>query len=650
MPPPAPDKPSPSGSGRPQPAQLERGYGRIGLKTRFTLYLTTLIVALMAIVALLVEKRMGETIARQAEKRGLSIARNLAAVCQPSLVTYNYVALTQNAERAKLQEEGIAEVIILDKEGKVAAYSGHGERQGTLLTDPVSVQASLARHELVLPVTIERDDASSTRERGLDISVPVFIENSDEKWGTVRIRLLTEDMHRQIRDTRLTLLVAGLMAVGLGALGAWLMARRITGPVAQLVGGTIQAAAGRLETRIDIRTGDEIEELAQNFNEMVRQVETNQRAVEGLNRNLERRSRELHDLHEVGLRLAAAADAESVLALAVDAALTISGARWVAAVAQVGRCTARWAGSREALALDAQKALEAHLARAASRENPPLPPFVRAIPLEHAQSLLGFLLLGEAPEPSPDGSDLLSILAGQCGARLDNLRLLEGRLESERLSAVGRMISNIVHDFRNPMTAMKGYGGMLAELELPPERCREYAQLIVDEADRLSGMADEIMEFTRGEHTPPRLAPTTVAELAARLERQIAGELRARGLSLRTELEYAGALLADADRLRRALLNVAMNALEAMPRGGTLTLASRLRDGRVEISLRDTGPGIPAELQPRVFEPFFTHGKPRGVGLGMAITRKIVEEHAGDILLESQPGQGSCFTLRLPVP
>jgi signal transduction histidine kinase len=86
-----------------------------------------------------------------------------------------------------------------------------------------------------------------------------------------------------------------------------------------------------------------------------------------------------------------------------------------------------------------------------------------------------------------------------------------------------------------------------------------------------------------------------------------------------------------------------------MPGGGTLTLASRRAEGRVEIIVADTGVGISEELQTRLFEPFFTHGKPKGLGLGLSIARKIVEEHGGEVRLSSRPGEGTEVTVRMPL-
>jgi signal transduction histidine kinase len=105
----------------------------------------------------------------------------------------------------------------------------------------------------------------------------------------------------------------------------------------------------------------------------------------------------------------------------------------------------------------------------------------------------------------------------------------------------------------------------------------------------------------------------------------------------------------DVDRVVRALLNFTANALDAMPEGGTLTLGARRAGASVELLVGDTGVGIPEHLKPRLFEPFFTHGKPRGLGLGMSIARKIVEEHGGEVRLESRPGQGTQVTVGIPV-
>jgi signal transduction histidine kinase len=372
------------------------------------------------------------------------------------------------------------------------------------------------------------------------------------------------------------------------------------------------------------------------------------------NERLERRSRALGSLHQVGLTLGATEDPARVLDSVVEAARSLARAKAVAAVAQTSpRRPPRWAGLIAGpLAPDAWKVIEASLARWRSKGlagGPEgVPEGVRVVPMQRAEALYGWLLLVEAPEPDQDTQDLLSILASQAAAGLATIELLEERVESERLSTIGRMIGTIVHDFRNPMTALKGYAGMLEEFELPRERQREFARLIIEEADRMGLMIEEILEFTRGSPTPLRLTPTTVADLAGKLRRLMEVEFNGRGVAFSTDLAYPGEITVDVDRMTRAIVNIASNALDAMDSGGIFTFASRLADGRLELVFSDTGRGIPAELQERIFEPFFTHGKPRGIGLGMSITRKIVEEHGGEIRVASRPGAGTTFTVRLP--
>ena len=161
----------------------------IRLQTRLILYSTLLVVLLMAFIVLLTEKRQSETIQKEAKKRGMAIAQNLAAVSTSALLTYNYVVLEQNAERVVLEED-IAYVIIHDKEDKVATYSEHDEKQGTLLTDEVSQKAVMTKEPLIQSSIFGEKKAPL-----LDISVPVYIKESEEKWGTIRIGLSLERMY-----------------------------------------------------------------------------------------------------------------------------------------------------------------------------------------------------------------------------------------------------------------------------------------------------------------------------------------------------------------------------------------------------------------------------------------------------------------------
>ena len=172
---------------------------------------------------------------------------------------------------------------MLDKEERVAAFSGHSGWQGKYLDDQVNRKALATTQPIVQSVLWEE-----TGERVLDIDVPVFISGSEIKWGTVRVGLSLERMYRQIRRTQLVLVGIGTVALILGIVGAQVMARRITQPLAQVVAATIGAAGGNLDQQLDIRTKDEVEDLANNFNMMVGKIlAQRQQLVERLDEILE---------------------------------------------------------------------------------------------------------------------------------------------------------------------------------------------------------------------------------------------------------------------------------------------------------------------------------------------------------------------------
>ena len=621
---------------------------RVRLQTRFLLYFTSLVMAVMAFTILLVEERLGRIIAREAEGRALSLARSVAAVSQPALVRDDHAVLAQNAMQAAREDDGITEIVIFDREGRIAADSDHPGRRGSLPDDPRSRRYAFTVRDLVVPTQLPRRDGLPGLQPGLDVTVPVLSETGQERLGTVRLVFTTEEMQAQISDMRRALAGVGLAAVALGVLGSFVLARRITRPLSQLVAGAVRAAEGDLDTPLEVRSGDEIEELAGRFDDMVRRIR-------GERGRLERRSRDLQRLNEVGLGLAEALHSEGVLGLVADAAGAFAGAKQAQAVAQIGSRDRPWWSSPAAppFTIETRQAIEAELGRRRQEGSvglpATLPPDTRAVPVALGGTLLGWIFLEGSPDLSRETEGLLSILAGQAAATLRNLQLLEERLESERLSTIGRMISTIVHDFRNPMTAIRGYAAMIEEVELGPERRRECAHLVVEETDRLNVMIDEILEFTRGGHHPvaaPHRVPGGADGQAAAAAGAGPAEPRH---PLRARPRLPGAISVDVDRMLRAMLNIASNALDAMEAGGTFLVRSRGRNEHVEIDLADDGQGIPEELQSRIYEPFFTHGKPRGIGLGMSITRKIVEEHGGQIRLESQVGRGTTFTVSLPL-
>jgi two-component system cell cycle sensor histidine kinase/response regulator CckA len=219
--------------------------------------------------------------------------------------------------------------------------------------------------------------------------------------------------------------------------------------------------------------------------------------------------------------------------------------------------------------------------------------------------------------------------------------------QSQKMEAVGRLAGGIAHDFNNLLTAIKGYGEfLLADL---PENAGTHrdAQEIVAAADRAATLTRQLLAFSRRQTLAPQALylNTVVKELEGLLRRLIGEQVE-----LVVELgEEVLPVRADRGQLEQVVMNLAVNARDAMPDGGRLTIATQSRHGSVELAVRDSGVGMAAEVRSHLFEPFFTTKEPgKGTGLGLATVYGIVEQSGGTIEVESAPGRGSTFTIVLP--
>jgi signal transduction histidine kinase len=600
------------------------------LRTRFILSFTSMIVAIMTFVILLVETRLGDILKKQAEKRGLSMARNLAAVCQPSLVTYNYVALTQNAERAQREQEGIAAVIILNKEGRVAAYSQHSERQNTVLKDPLSIQAVAARGEVVVPVALEGG------ERGLDIAVPVYIENSQEKWGTVRIRLSTEDMYRQLRETRLALAALGLLAVGLGALGSFVLARRITKPLSTLVAGTIRAAGGDLEARIGIKTGDEIEELARNFNDMVRQIQANQGKIEELNKGLEEKVRiRTDDFSATNDALKRAyAELQQAEVQLVHSEKMASLGQFVAGIAHEINTPS---SAINAAIFNMRGYLHTLAQQIPALSGEGVPAGIEA---------RFYRIIGAALSP-----DLTKKRSSTSEIRR-RTRALETALAKQGFKSPRELALTFSRlALHEELLAFVAAGGDKA-----PPHCLAFLENVGNLAIAVGDVRLSIEAITRmvkalRSYSHPDQADMREADIHDGIETTLTILRNQIKYGIVVERRYSRlpALTCNTNELNQVWTNIIHNAIQAMKGMGRITIETYRKDGFLAVRISDTGPGIPPAIRGRIFDPFFTtKDQGEGSGLGLGIAQQIVERHKGQILVESEPGW-TAFEVLLPL-
>ena len=252
-------------------------------------------------------------------------------------------------------------------------------------------------------------------------------------------------------------------------------------------------------------------------------------------------------------------------------------------------------------------------------------------------------------------NDELGVLAREFNSMAAAIEEREQRLiRSERMAAAGQIASHITHEIRNPLSSISLNTELLEEElgGLPGEtvdEARSLCRAMRREVDRLTEITEEYLRFARLPR--PHLAPEDVNEILQSLLAFMANELRGKKVEVMFDLRpELPSVEADENQLRQAFLNLLRNAVEAMAaRGGTLRVATALRDAEVEVRIADTGSGIADEDLPKVFEPFFST-KEKGTGLGLPLTQQIIQEHGGSIGVQSAAGQGTIFTVRLPLP
>ncbi|MDJ1175916.1 ATP-binding protein [Roseofilum capinflatum] len=230
--------------------------------------------------------------------------------------------------------------------------------------------------------------------------------------------------------------------------------------------------------------------------------------------------------------------------------------------------------------------------------------------------------------------------------RITTTQYVNQIVHKQKMVLVGEMVNTIIHDFKSPFNGIQLSSSMLKEMH-DDEDTQEWCDLIQAQITRMLGMAEEVLEFSKGHSTLYR-QPMQVSELFKQFEKLNRVYLQSANVEWVTEIEPVE-IYADLNKLLRVLQNIVTNAIEAFEgKGGRIEVTAKSQAEWAVIQIRDNGPGIPKSIQEHFFEAFVTHGKRGGTGLGTAIAKSIIDAHQGEISFESQDGQGTTFTIRLP--
>lgn len=274
---------------------------------------------------------------------------------------------------------------------------------------------------------------------------------------------------------------------------------------------------------------------------------------------------------------------------------------------------------------------------------------VAALALEGDGAPLGalgvFTKRGGRPFSDQDAS-LLALVTANVSTAVRLFNASAARERSERLTSIGRLLSQVIHDFKTPMTVISGYVQLLPGIDDKKIR-DDYARQILKQFDVLTAMQREVLEFARGERRV-FVRKVYLNKFFNDIRQQLGHEIDGRAIELEMAVDSKLVARFDEARMARAIHNLARNAVEAMAeRGGRLTLRAGLEGSDLVIGVSDTGPGIPPEIEGRLFQSFVTAGKEGGTGLGLAIVKKIAEEHGGSVTVRSSE-HGATFEMRIP--
>jgi two-component system, NtrC family, sensor kinase len=255
---------------------------------------------------------------------------------------------------------------------------------------------------------------------------------------------------------------------------------------------------------------------------------------------------------------------------------------------------------------------------------------------------------------------LLSVLANQAAVGVENWRTYQQLLKANeelkasqaqmvqaaKLAAIGELAAGIAHEIKNPLQVLM----LHLELVQAGRPLPNWIEMFSKQLKRLSDITLRLMNFSRNVSEEVTTDPININKALEDIVMMVQHEFEGNGITLDVTLaEELPAVSGNANYLQQVFLNLLINARDAMPKGGTISIATSLTGFHVSIRIADTGSGIPKEIQEKIFKPFFSTKGEKGTGLGLAICSKIIAQHKGELRVESEVGKGTAFTIFLPV-
>ncbi|TXT31851.1 MAG: Nitrogen assimilation transcription regulation protein (ntrB) (synonyms:glnR glnL) [Rhodocyclaceae bacterium] len=522
---------------------------------------------------------------------------------------------------------------LLDNQGHYVSRSAGGEA-GAFSMEPVErlsqiFPASITQNLIETGISPSLGDGWIVAHAPIDYAPQAIAENSKGKW---RIALAFPERELFLAVVNLYLLYAVLfVALVVTAIGGYALSRRLLQPLEELSKETDAISSGDFTRRVPVIGTDEIAALGNKFNTMANRLQESSQAINAHRDRLEEEVRErTRELEQERASLEAVIEhtADGILAIDRSGEIRLLNP---AAIRLLG-------GSTSPLGLQLEQFWPQWPEIAADAKPGPL-----RCDVELQEQVISLAIT-----PTTAGSIVVARDVSREREIQDERRELDRQMfQMEKLTTLGELAMGLAHEIGNPLAGMKAVAqAMQYEEDIPPGLI-EALKRMEAEVDRLSGFLRSFHGFAA-----PQAIQPEACNLATILD-DVLFWTRKDAKSRDIVFELAGIdsmtpLSADPHQLKQVFLNLLMNAVHAMPNGGTVTVDAEKEAKFARIQICDTGVGMSPDVLQRIFEPFYTTRR-EGTGLGLAIVRKIVEQHGGSIEASSTPGHGTCFTMTWPL-
>jgi PAS domain S-box-containing protein len=592
----------------------------IGTKLAATLVAVICGVAFLLSVSIISHQR--QALDTELQQRAINLAQSLARLSVDPLLQddlwrlYTLVRDIVQAEGAVIpaaRDRIVRYAMVVAPQGEILAHSDPARFPlGELLApDPVHRRALEAEEPLIQPVARPGEPLT------YDVAVPVVLDR--QRLAVARVGVTTAYLEATLARVRRQVLLVVFVLASFGLVLGLVISRRITRPLVQLTVSVEALSRGQLHAPLLVHTveKDEVGRLADAFNRMAHHLRESMTEMRATRDYLENLLEHAHDF---------------IYTTDLSGTLTYVNGRF----RELGWEKAELVG----------QPLSAVMPDAARNAGTGGPETVE-VAVRDREGRVRLWVLTRSPLRDREGCP-----TGALGIAKDitDRREMEERLrESERLASVGALAAAVAHEIRNPLGALVTAASLLARDGGPtadPER-QALLAVVQQESRRVNRILEDFLRL--GRTRPPVTAPHDVGRLAEEVLAGLALTETGHGKTVHRAFPAQGPwALVDADQFKQVLWNVCLNALEAVgPGPGAVRVAAHASDGHVRVTVTDTGRGIPREQLRRIFEPFHTT-KREGMGLGLTIARRIVEQHRGQITVDSEPERGTTVTITVP--